>query len=321
MTEIVKLDLKDKKILLELDRNARQSNSEIAKKVGLNKNTVNYKIKRMTDEGVISKFYSTIDSSKLGYFGIRVYLKFFNTTEQDELKMIEWLKKNKSVGVVARIESIYDLAFIAWVKDIYEFQNIWFEFKKNFRKYFWKEDVHILSRVYHFKRKYLFSEKKALFEKPEIVGSRGIETYDELDMKILRILAKDSRTPLIEIAKMTETSDRTVAFRIKQLEKKKIIQGYRIDINLQKIGYEYYKVNFILNDYSKSKEILAFCQGNENIIFIDESLAELDFEIDVEIESKEKLLELINEIKKQFNVREAEIFTFREYLKLESLAQ
>ena len=57
----MKLDLKDRKILYELDSNARQSNSEIAKKVGLNKNTVNYKINRMTEEGIIAGYYTVID--------------------------------------------------------------------------------------------------------------------------------------------------------------------------------------------------------------------------------------------------------------------
>ena len=68
----MKLDLKDRKILYELDSNARQSNSGIAKKVGLNKNTVNYKINRMTEEGIITGYYTVVDSSRLGYFSIRV---------------------------------------------------------------------------------------------------------------------------------------------------------------------------------------------------------------------------------------------------------
>ena len=123
MIEEVKLDLKDRKILFELDKNSRQSNSEIAKRVGLNKNTVNYKINRMTQEGVIKGYYSVIDSSKLGYFSIKIYLKFFNTNQEDEKKMIEWLNSQKIVGVLAKIGAIYDLAVMCWIKNIYEFQD------------------------------------------------------------------------------------------------------------------------------------------------------------------------------------------------------
>ena len=70
---MINLDLKARKILLELDRNARQSNSEIAKKVRLNKNTVNYKINSLIDDKVILGYYATIDSARLGYFSFRVY--------------------------------------------------------------------------------------------------------------------------------------------------------------------------------------------------------------------------------------------------------
>ena len=43
---MVKIDLKDRKILYELDNYSRQSLSNIGKKVGLHKNVVLYRIKR-----------------------------------------------------------------------------------------------------------------------------------------------------------------------------------------------------------------------------------------------------------------------------------
>lgn len=321
MIEEVKLDLKDRKILFELDKNSRQSNSEIAKKVGLNKNTVNYKINRMTQEGVIKGYYSVIDSSKLGYFSIRIYLKFFNTNQEDEKKMIEWLNNQKIVGVLAKIETIYDLVIMCWVKNIYEFEDFLQEFKKKFRKHFWQEKVHIFSKVLHFKRKYLLSQKKEYDEEPETIGGKEISDFDELDLKILRLLAKNARMPLIDISSKLKTPERTIAFRIKQLEKKKIIQGYRINLELQKIGFEYYKLNFILNDFSKYEELENFCKIHENVIYIDKTLEELDFEIDVEIKNKQELLKLISEIKEKFSVRNVDILEFKEYIKLESIPQ
>jgi len=321
MKDIVKLDLKDRKILAELDSNARQSNSEIAKKIGLNKNTVNYKIKRMTEEGVIGGYYSVIDSSRLGYFSMRVYLKFFRSSKADEKELVDWLIKNKIVGVIGKIETNYDLVFMVWIKDIYQFREFWKEFKSKFRKHFWKEKVHIFSRVLHFKRKYILNSKKESFDKVEIIGGNRIEKFDDLDINILNILAKNARVSLIEISDKLKTPVRTIAFRIKELEKKGIIQGYRVNINLEKIGYEYYKLNFILDDCSKNQELENFCKGNEKIIFIDETLEELDFEIDVEVKDKKELLDLIEKIKDKFPVRDLEILTYDKYLKLESIPQ
>ena len=48
-----KIDLKDRKILYELDLNCRQSNTRIGKKVGLKRDIVSYRIKRLQKQGVI----------------------------------------------------------------------------------------------------------------------------------------------------------------------------------------------------------------------------------------------------------------------------
>ncbi len=64
---MVDIDLKDRKILYELDLDCRQSNTQIGKKVGLKKDVVSYRIKRMQDEGIIRNFLTAINTFKLGY--------------------------------------------------------------------------------------------------------------------------------------------------------------------------------------------------------------------------------------------------------------
>ncbi|MBI5148684.1 Lrp/AsnC family transcriptional regulator [Candidatus Pacearchaeota archaeon] len=312
-----KLELKDWKILKELDDNARRSNSDIAKRVRLNKNTVSYKIRRLEEEGVVNGYYPVIDNSKLGYFSFRVYLKFFNLKAEQEEAMVKWLKDNNKVGVISKIESIYDLGFMIWVKSIYEFDDFWLEFKEKFRKHFWKERVDAFSKVYHFKRNYLL--EKSSSDKYEVIGERNLVEHDELDIRILRILSKNARTPLVEISANLKKPPRTIAFRIRQMEKRKIIQGYRVDINLEKIGYEYYKIDMVLNDFYKYDEILNFCLNHTNIIYLDRTLSDLDFEIDIEIKNRKEMIKLLNEIKSVFNIRDIEILSFKEYHKLELL--
>lgn len=321
MIDLPKLDLKDRKILVELDRNARQTNSEIAKKVGVNKNTVNYKISRMVDEGIISGYWTVIDNAKVGYFIVRVYLKFFNSNEKQEKSMVNFLTEHKMIGVVADIDTTYDLAFMFFAKTIYDWDEFWTDFKKKFRKNFWNEKVHVFTKVSYYTRDYLKEKKDNFPREFQTMGGRGTVDCDDLDIKILKLLDKNARIPLIEIADKLKTPERTVAFRIKNLEKKKVIQGYRVNLNLDKIGYEYYKLNFILNDSSNYDELFSFCQNHKNVIYIDKTADELDFEIDVEVKNRQELLSLINEIKSKFDVRDTEILNFKLYLKLESLPQ
>ena len=81
---MVDIDLKDRKILYELDLDCRQSNTHIGKKVGLKKDVVSYRIKRMQDEGVIRNFWTAINTFNLGYNVFRIYIAFQNVSTAEK---------------------------------------------------------------------------------------------------------------------------------------------------------------------------------------------------------------------------------------------
>ena len=67
-------------------------------------------------------------------------------------------------------------------------------------------------------------------------------------------------------------TDRAIIYRIKSLEKRKIIQGYRFICNFQKYDYQYYKVDLTLNDIRGVKELTTYCQMHPNILYVDENI-------------------------------------------------
>ena len=69
-----KIDLKDRKILYQLDLDSRQSFRSIGKKVGLSKDVVASRVKKLQELGIINRFYTEIDLFKLGYICFRYYL-------------------------------------------------------------------------------------------------------------------------------------------------------------------------------------------------------------------------------------------------------
>ena len=60
---------------------------------------------------------------------------------------------------------------------------------------------------------------------------------DELDIKIIKELRKDSRLSYREIARRLDVAVGTAQSRIRALEKKKIIQRYHVEIDYSKLGY------------------------------------------------------------------------------------
>ena len=91
---MVKIDLKDRRILYHLDADSRQSLTQIGKKVGLKKDVVSYRIKRLQDEGIIKYYWTVIDAYKLGYMVFRFYLIFQYVTQEIKKEIIEYLVKD-----------------------------------------------------------------------------------------------------------------------------------------------------------------------------------------------------------------------------------
>ena len=127
---MTKLDLKDRKILHQLDLNSRQSASQIGKKIGLNRDVVVYRIKKLENEGIILNYYPVIDASKLGYISFRFYFVFQYTTPEIQNEIFEYFIKNKYTYFVGPIEGIYHLLVIMWVKNVTDFYSFYEETKK-----------------------------------------------------------------------------------------------------------------------------------------------------------------------------------------------
>jgi DNA-binding Lrp family transcriptional regulator len=79
----------------------------------------------------------------------------------------------------------------------------------------------------------------------------------ELDLKdkrILSLLAKNVRSPLTKIAKEVKLSRDAVSYRIKNYQKKGLIQGYITSVDISKFGYKNYHLFLKLNNPSKETE-------------------------------------------------------------------
>ncbi|MCK5474816.1 MAG: winged helix-turn-helix transcriptional regulator, partial [Candidatus Aenigmarchaeota archaeon] len=61
------LTIKDRKILKELFDDGRRPFSTVAKKAGVSKEVVNYRVKRLIDQEIIIGFNTVIDVNKLGW--------------------------------------------------------------------------------------------------------------------------------------------------------------------------------------------------------------------------------------------------------------
>ncbi|MGE4275435.1 MAG: Lrp/AsnC family transcriptional regulator, partial [Candidatus Methanomethylophilaceae archaeon] len=67
----------------------------------------------------------------------------------------------------------------------------------------------------------------------------GIQELDELDKRIIEMLCTSSQGSFRQIAKKLGVHPTTLIQRVKALESKGIINGYRANVDYMRLGYEF----------------------------------------------------------------------------------
>lgn len=136
-----KIDLKDRKILYHLDLNSRESFRSIGRKVGLSKDIVASRVKKLQEKGIIIRFITRFDYSRLGLNPLRFYFKYQYVTPSIKKEIIDhFINCNYTTRVVS-IEGSYDLAVLMLVKNISDIYTFW-------RKTLDKFGDNIANRIY-----------------------------------------------------------------------------------------------------------------------------------------------------------------------------
>lgn len=89
---------------------------------------------------------------------------------------------------------------------------------------------------------------------------------DNTDLKILKHLNRDSRIKKNKLAKLVNLTPPAVAARIEQLEDEKIIKKYTIEVDLDKMGYNFQVFIQTKMDFRSNKKYLNFVDSKRNFI-------------------------------------------------------
>jgi len=293
-----KLDLIDRKLLAELDKNSRQPIAALAKKVRLSKQAVKQRLEKLERNELILGYYAVIDVFKLQRLSARLWIKLQGSYNEEEI--VKFALQMPDVGWVLRLDGAYDLAMIFWSRDMLDFDNAVKELKFRFGEFLKTVDVSFIVRAHHISHRYLTNEKTL----HELIMQQKFSRFEisQTDSKILQILAKNSRVSLVEISRQLGISDKTVKYRINRLEKNKIILGYMVVLDYAKIGYTWHKVFLRLQELSPEKyqQLISFLKSKINVMFVTEAIGVSDLEFEVMLQIPKQFHELMREIRMRF---------------------
>ena len=315
------VDEKDLAILYELDKNARQSYKEIGRKLRLNREVVRYRVEKMIRNGIIIRFHTVVNYFKLGIVKYKLYLRLTNISRQKMEEMAEYFKKHKKTEWVVICTGRWDMIIGFLVRNINEFDDEVQNVMNRFSEYI--DDKAVTATLYlaHYRREYLTESGVARREVVYYTTKEKKASIDKIDMEILKLITNNARLPTVEIAKILNISPRMVNYRLKKLEREKIILAYKVHVDPKKMGNMFCKAIIYMKNTTRQRveEFINYCSSLPHAVWPQRVMGSWDFELDFEIESYDKFQDMIFELKEKFPdiIKDYEFIIVRKEFKLD----
>lgn len=295
------MDIIDKKIICELDENCRVPISLLARNLKISRNIAGYRIKRLEDEGIITKYICSMNIGLLGFRAYKVYWKVRPQIRDEEL-FVDELMQNRKVIRVLKMEGSFDYATVFACDHLRELDDFLMTTKTHFSQLISDYQVGIVAYTNVFSlRKLFLDEARAREKQASFSGGHTKLVLDGKDKAILHVVAEEARISVVEIAKKTGLSVDVVLYRLRHLEKS-IIHTYRALFDFSKLGYFHYVFLLQIRSATKADEtrLVEWCRNYRSVLFCTKKIAQFDFEINAAIASIEELNGFIFDLKREF---------------------
>ncbi len=299
----VKLDLKDKKLLYLIGDNARTPLTKIAKKVGLSRDSVKYRINNYYKNKLIMGSRTIIDIEKLGYESYHLFLRLRNPNIEIEKKIIKEISQIPNIRSILKFYGCYDMEIALVVRDKHELDNLISNITEIIGDNLWYYEIFEIVKNYR-SGQFPLSFSKDLEIKKEIRYNKKINEIkiDKKDLELIKLIKEDATLSLIEISSKIKLSPDAVSYRLKNLEVD-VIKSYNYIINYKAIGYDVHALLLNINALNTidEKNISNFFNTNENILWACKIIGKFNLIAYVCVKNTEELHNTISKIRNMFS--------------------
>jgi Lrp/AsnC family transcriptional regulator, leucine-responsive regulatory protein len=294
----LKIDNLDLKILSILDWEARLPASRIAKRVHSNKDVVASRIRKLEKNKVILQYYPILNLAKLGYQTHRLNFDTDELSSANEDEFVRFLDKEIGCGLIYKMDSMYQYGVYLWTRSPYDVENALSRIKEFLGSRLQRYRYSLLCAISQYPKDAIFG--RTFHARKCLIADFNPVPYDEEDLKILRELAKDARLSTMDIGRRIGVPQQTVHYRMRSLEKKKVILGYRAEIVIQALGFEHYAFEPMLKDPSESALFEKWANTDPHVTWFETGIGGVDMDFVLEAKDRNDLERQLNDLRKRF---------------------
>ncbi len=139
-------------------------------------------------------------------------------------------------------------------------------------------------------------------------GVRASQQIDDIDLKILDILNRDSSTPFVEIAKRIGVSDATIHIRVRRMIAAGIINKFTISVDNDLLGYDHTAFMGINIFPGSADQIASDLLKIEEVLEMHEMHGKFDILLKIRAKDLDQMREIVaNKICKIPHILESEL--------------
>ncbi|MBI4019739.1 MAG: Lrp/AsnC family transcriptional regulator [Candidatus Aenigmarchaeota archaeon] len=339
MTEVkpgkyVELDVKDRRILYELSKNARFSLTNVAKRVGLSREVVTYRLEVLAKKGILTGFTTIVDVKRLGKLKHIVYLQLQHFDKEWEGQFIEKLVKDRDIIWIATCGGKWDVGLLIASNSLQEFDRTLGNITSLCGAYL--NDYMILSEV---RESYLglgllmegmppskgyYIRDTASFQKELESPKPDMAVFTKKDLGILKMLVQDARIRIIDIAKSLGVSQQFVKSRIKALIRTGVIAGFMPMVSFYMQGYQWNMAFLRFANITEQEEarLVAYLKKHPNMLWYVKTLGRWNMELSIFSRDSSHYKEILNSLRTEFSgaIKDYEsVMIFNQYKYFHSL--
>ncbi len=296
------LDAKDRKILYELDSDCRQPASRIAKKLKTSPEVINYRIKKLEQDNIITHYQVMVNFLGLGVIQFKMWLSLqhIGSAKLDEL--IEELKKNHAVKWIVSTKGSWDLVMAMEVQTLEEVDRVKEHVLSLFSGFIDRKALSILVEAETYSRDYISYDKNITGRKRMVMKYIPSLEIDDIDYRILKELVKNGKCSVVDIARNIKTTPRIINYHLKQMIKRRVIEGTKVALNYEKLGINFYKTLISVDNPKKERvaALISYLKAHKNVIHHVKVLGNWDLEPEFETFSENEFDDILTDMKDRF---------------------
>ncbi len=309
----------ERAVLGEIEFDARVTNQQVAKRLGVRVERVSRCRQRLTESGRI-RVRAFIDAMALGYINVKLFFSLRSGASTAHKKLLDALDQEPGVAWIGSYAGDYRYGLAYLCRNPLELNDLLDRVGDRFPDLFSAKTLLIRKSFVSYSRPWESRTTRAR----RSLGLRYVASpheFDRLDQRILHQLGSHPFTSFRDLAKKLGETASTVTRRVERLEAENVIVGYYYALDPAELGLEIYR---LLLDFSsltseRRKKVYQFVEQHMQGVYVIESLGVWDFELGFETARSRDMSIIVSDLYAEFgdSLQDVKILTELEELQLD----